>query len=132
MLGAGSAVQIMSGAFVMGLMSLVFVLLLVHSARLEQAGSYILAGIIVSSLADAGLMVLKIMADPEKELAAIEFWTMGSLAGITADKLFSNVLFIVIPVSYTHLHGPNSYGRQQWGILHNGGNPDAALSLIHI
>lgn len=97
-LGAGSAVQIMSGAFVMGLMSLVFVLLLVHSARLEQAGSYILAGIIVSSLADAGLMVLKIMADPEKELAAIEFWTMGSLAGITADKLFSNVLFIVIPL----------------------------------
>ena len=23
-------------------------------------------------------------------------------------------------------HGPYSYGRQQWGILHNGGNPDAA------
>ena len=24
-------------------------------------------------------------------------------------------------------HGPDSYGRQQWGILHNGGNPDAAM-----
>ncbi len=23
-------------------------------------------------------------------------------------------------------HGPDSYGRQQWGIFHNGGNPDAA------
>ena len=23
-------------------------------------------------------------------------------------------------------HGPDSYGRQQGGILHNGGNPDAA------
>ena len=23
-------------------------------------------------------------------------------------------------------YGPDSYGRQQWGILHNGGNPDAA------
>ena len=23
-------------------------------------------------------------------------------------------------------HGPDSYGRQQWGILHNGGTPDAA------
>ena len=23
-------------------------------------------------------------------------------------------------------HGPNSYGRQQWGILHNGRKPDAA------
>ena len=22
--------------------------------------------------------------------------------------------------------GPDSYGRQQWGILHTGGNPDAA------
>ena len=25
-------------------------------------------------------------------------------------------------------HGPDSYGRQQWGILHNGGNSDAATS----
>ena len=23
-------------------------------------------------------------------------------------------------------HGPNSYGRQQWGILHNGRKPDVA------
>jgi hypothetical protein len=23
-------------------------------------------------------------------------------------------------------YGPDSYGGQQWGILHNGGNPDAA------
>ena len=23
-------------------------------------------------------------------------------------------------------HGPDSYGRQQWGLLRNGGNPDAA------
>ena len=23
-------------------------------------------------------------------------------------------------------YGPDSYGRQQWGILHNGGNSDAA------
>ena len=28
-------------------------------------------------------------------------------------------------------HGPNSYGRQQWGILHNGGNPDA-VSYTHL
>ena len=24
-------------------------------------------------------------------------------------------------------HGPDSYGRQQWGILHNGRKPDAAM-----
>ena len=27
-------------------------------------------------------------------------------------------------------HGPDSYGRQQWGILHNGGNPDAATPRV--
>ena len=27
--------------------------------------------------------------------------------------------------------GPDSYGRQQWGILHNGGNPDA-VSYTHL
>ena len=55
--------------------------------RLERTGSYILAGVIVSSLAEAGLMTLKVMADPERELAAIEVWTMGSLSAMTADKL---------------------------------------------
>ena len=27
-------------------------------------------------------------------------------------------------------YGPDSYGRQQWGILHNGGNPDAATPRV--
>ena len=29
-------------------------------------------------------------------------------------------------LSLIHIYGPDSYGRQQWGILRNGGNPDAA------
>ena len=27
-------------------------------------------------------------------------------------------------------HGPDSYGRQQWGILHNGRKPDAAIPRV--
>ena len=27
-------------------------------------------------------------------------------------------------------YGPDSYGRQQWGILGNGGNPDVAIYLL--
>ncbi|KAG1441760.1 hypothetical protein G6F57_018615 [Rhizopus arrhizus] len=27
-------------------------------------------------------------------------------------------------------HGPDSYGRQQWGILDNGGNPDPAIPRV--
>ena len=74
-LGAGTRLEIMGGSFLMGM------------AALALTGSYILAGVIVSSLAEAGLMTLKVMADPERELAAIEVWTMGSLSAMTADKL---------------------------------------------
>ncbi len=97
-LGSGSTAQIMGGSFFMGMLSLVLMLLMVHFSRFGQTGSYILSGIIISSLADAGLMLLKILADPERELAAIEFWTMGSLASITAEKLLSQALFILIPM----------------------------------
>lgn len=86
-LGAGGSGEIMAGAFTMGLLALGLVLFLVRAARLERTGSYILAGVVVSALAEAGLMALKIMADPERELAALEVWTMGSLASITAGKV---------------------------------------------
>ena len=80
-LGAGSAWQIMGGAFLCGLLSLAAVLGLVRAARAERTAAYVLAGILVSALAEAGVMLLKTLADPERELAAIEYWTMGSLAG---------------------------------------------------
>ena len=86
-LGAGSAGQIMGGAFACGLLSLGAVLGLVKAARADRTATYVLAGILVSALAEAGVMLLKTLADPEKELAAIEYWTMGSLAGMTLAKL---------------------------------------------
>ncbi len=96
-LGSGKAAEIMMGSFLMGLLSLLLVLLLVRMARFQQMSSYIMAGIIVSSLADAGLMMLKTVSDPERELAAIEFWIMGSLGGITADKMTAQIVFIIVP-----------------------------------
>ena len=86
-LGAGTRLEIMAGSFFAGLIALALVLGLVSAARLERTGSYILAGVIISSLCEAGLMMLKTVADPERELAAIEVWTMGSLSAMTADKL---------------------------------------------
>lgn len=32
-------------------------------------------------------MLLKLMADPEKQLASIEYWIMGSLSGVTSSKI---------------------------------------------
>lgn len=97
-LGAGSALAIMAGAFLLGMLSLVLVLLLVRATRLDETGTYILAGILVSSAAEAVLMCLKRMADPEHELAAIEFWTMGSLASATAQKLLLLAPAVGIPL----------------------------------
>ena len=95
-LGAGGSGEIMAGAFTMGMLALGLVLLLVGAARLERTGSYILAGVVVSALAEAGLMALKVMADPERELAALEVWTMGSLASITASKVVLPAIVVAV------------------------------------
>ena len=52
-LGAGTRLEIMGGSFLMGMAALALVLLLVGAARLERTGSYLLAGVIVSSLAES-------------------------------------------------------------------------------
>lgn len=84
--GMGSSYLRMGFAFAGGMLSLVLVLLLVRYAGGERIGTYILAGIIISAAADAGLMLLKTLADPERQLAAIDFWTMGSLAAVSAER----------------------------------------------
>jgi len=91
-LGIGNSFLRMGFAFCGGMLSLVLVLLLVRSAGGDRVGIYILAGIVISASADAGLMVLKSLADPERQLAAIDFWTMGSLAAISAEKTSPFVL----------------------------------------
>jgi iron complex transport system permease protein len=86
-LGIGAAPLRMGFAFAGGMLSLVLVLLLVRAAGGERLGTYILAGIVISSVAEAGLMVLKTVADPERQLAAIDFWTMGSLAAVSSSRM---------------------------------------------
>jgi len=76
----------MGFAFAGGMLSLLLVFLLVRAAGGEHTGVYILAGIVISASADAGLMILKTLADPERQLAAIDFWTMGSLAAVSSEK----------------------------------------------
>lgn len=97
-LGAGKTFEIMFGSFVMSLLALVFVILLVKMTGMQHAATYILAGIIISALADAGIMLFKYMADPLGELAAIEFWIMGSLSAITKDQMIIALMSIIIPL----------------------------------
>lgn len=96
-IGTGSILEKTVGAFIFGMLSLILVIFLVKTTRGKQLSTYILAGIIISSLADAGIMMLKYVADPLGELASIEFWTMGSLASITLDKTLLSLLLGIIP-----------------------------------
>lgn len=98
--GSGSIAEMITGSFLASLLALGLVLLLVRFSRSGQLGVYILSGIIISSLADAGLMILKTLADPERELATIEFWTMGSLANITLQKLLPLLPVILLPLVF--------------------------------
>jgi len=103
-LGAASAIVLFgTGAALMASMAFLggmFVLLLVVAvARLSRNPStttYILAGIIMKAVSDSLIMTLKYFADPEKELAAIEYWAMGSLGGITATKLAAVTPFFLV------------------------------------
>lgn len=82
-------------SFAGGLAAVLLALLLSALVRDKQNTSIVLAGIAVHALAQTLLMVLKLMADPEQELASIEYWIMGSLAGITASKVPIAFLIIV-------------------------------------
>ena len=101
--GAAAGILFLSGSFAETLSSfagaLLAVLLALGLSSLDRNGknsTIVLAGIAVHSLAQTCLMFLKLSADPEPELAAIEYWIMGSLSGISIYSIGSNLLLCVI------------------------------------
>lgn len=75
-------------AFAGGLLAVLLALGLAASAPGRSKMNLVLAGIAVHALAQTLLMLLKLTADPEKELASIEYWIMGSLAGVTQSRVW--------------------------------------------
>jgi iron complex transport system permease protein len=83
-------------AFLGGMLVLLLVIALARISRSNSTVTYILAGIVMKAISDACIMVLKFFADPERELAAMEYWAMGSLGGITAAKLYAMLPFFLV------------------------------------
>lgn len=83
--GGGSALTAL-WAFGGGFAAVLAALVLSAAARDRGIANLVLSGIVVNALAQAVLMLMKLTADPEKELASIEFWIMGSFADVTMDK----------------------------------------------
>lgn len=94
LLGAGRAVT-MAAAFGSGLLSLALVMAAGARARGKRVVNLILAGIIVSSLFEAGTSYIKLVADPGDTLPNITYWLMGSLTGAN----LAGLSFVVWPIA---------------------------------
>ena len=96
--GAAAGILFLSGAAAVTLSAfagaLLAVILALALSSLDRNGSnstIVLAGIAVHALAQTALMALKLTADPEKELASIEYWIMGSLNGVSSYAIWGNL-----------------------------------------
>ena len=90
---AGAAV---GSAFAGGLIAVGAAVALAGMSRQKAVSDFVLAGIAIRALADSFIMAMKYLADPERQLASIEYWTMGSLSSITAEKLMTAVPAVLI------------------------------------
>jgi iron complex transport system permease protein len=101
--GAAAGILFLSGSLAITLSSFAGALIAVGLALalsfLDKSGknsSIVLAGIAVHSLAQTALMCLKLTADPERELASIEYWIMGSLNGISGYSIGGNLTLCAV------------------------------------
>lgn len=100
--GAAAGILFLSGAmavtvsaFAGAVTAVVLALALAGIDRSGRRGTIVMAGIAVHSLAQTALMCLKLTADPERELASIEYWIMGSLNGVSGHAIRGNLVLCV-------------------------------------
>lgn len=97
------AAAVTASAFAGALLAVVLALCLSALDKTGKHQTIVLAGIAVHSLAQTALMVLKLTADPEQELAAIEYWIMGSLNGVSIYSIGGNLLLSILCVTVMFL-----------------------------
>lgn len=108
--GAAAGILFLSGAasvtlaaFGGALLAVVLALTLSSLDRSGKNSTIVLSGIAVHSLAQTVLMCLKLTADPERELASIEYWIMGSLSGISVHAIGGNLILCVVCIAVLFL-----------------------------
>ena len=82
-----SSMYITLAAFGMSLLTVALVFWVSRHAKGERVLGLVLAGIMVSSLFQAGTSFIKLAADPTNKLPEITSWLMGSLSGAKWSEL---------------------------------------------
>ena len=92
----GGTAAVTACAFGGALIAVAAALILASADRSGRKSTIVLAGIAVHALAQTVLMWLKRVADPERELASIEYWIMGSLSSINAHQVGGSLILCIL------------------------------------
>lgn len=95
-----SSTAIHGSAFAAGIITVCITLLLARAIGRSENISMLLSGIVIGALANSGIMLMKYVADPHGELAAIEYWLMGSFHASNWDQLRSLIPLVVPCIAY--------------------------------
>ncbi len=95
---SGTVISVGLASFIGGLAAVIVTLVLSGAVKGGGKASIVLAGIAVHSLCQTLLMVLKTTADPERELAAIEYWIMGSLSSVSLKNSYVNMIVCILAI----------------------------------
>lgn len=91
---AGEYVQLF--AFAGGILAVAMAVWLNKTVDYDPTLGLVLAGILVSTLFQSGMSLVKFMADADDKLPTITFWLMGSFASINVSDLLACLVPIVV------------------------------------
>lgn len=98
MLIGGNMIGIQGMALIFGLISCLITFLIGRSSKRGSIVMIVLAGLVVSSVFEALVSLMKYVADPQDELPVITYWLMGSMSRANYKNLVMGIPFIVIGI----------------------------------
>ena len=98
-----SSMYITLAAFGMSLLTVALVFWVSRHAKGERVLGLVLAGIMVSSLFQAGTSFIKLAADPTNKLPEITYWLMGSFTSASYQKILIGCPLIVAGIIIIYL-----------------------------
>ena len=91
--------MIQISAFLGGIIAVQCVLLLERAIKYDQLLGLVLSGIMVGTLCQSGVSLMKFMADADNKLPELTFWLMGGFSHVTKADLLATLPCMVIGFS---------------------------------
>ena len=98
-LGDYNSAGIQIAAFLGGLVTVGLTMSIPRLIRNDSTMVLVLSGIVMGAFMSSIMSILKFVADTDVKLAEITYWTMGSFAQITLDRMWPVLPAIVVPMA---------------------------------